>query len=202
MVFCFVKKKISGQHKSQNIYFFCRTKRNFFFQILTLGYMTKTLNQIIFVFLHQNQNIFFSNIGNQNIFLEKNHNPPLQVKWSFPYTVHLGTLTILLLPLPVGPLSRSRLYQHCLGSKIGLFAFRISSMSLKFPQCRRLFHYIMVRTSYIRYYGNHHQTNKHRTALKRFITLCFVKVEIRIENKQELFYNKDRTMDVRKIGRY
>jgi hypothetical protein len=47
--------------------------------------MTKTLNQIIFLFLHQNQNIFFSNIGNQNIFLEKNHNPPLQVKWSFPY---------------------------------------------------------------------------------------------------------------------
>jgi hypothetical protein len=33
-------------------------------------------------FFHQNQNIFFSNIGNQNIFLEKNHN--LQVKWSFP----------------------------------------------------------------------------------------------------------------------
>jgi hypothetical protein len=28
--------------------------------------MTKTLNQIFF-FLHQNQNIFFSNIGNQNI---------------------------------------------------------------------------------------------------------------------------------------
>ena len=49
-------------------------------QNLTLGYMTKTLNQIIF---------FFSNIGNQNIFLEKKHNPPpppppLQVKWSFP----------------------------------------------------------------------------------------------------------------------
>ena len=36
--------------------------------------MTNTLNQIFF--LHQNQNIFFSNIGNQNIFLEKNHNPP------------------------------------------------------------------------------------------------------------------------------
>ena len=52
-------------------------------------YMTKTLNQIIFFFLHQHQNIFFSNIGNQNIFLEKNHNPPpppppFQVKWSFP----------------------------------------------------------------------------------------------------------------------
>ena len=51
----------------------------FFFQNLTLGYMTKTLNQIIFFFLHQNQNIFFSNIGNQNIFLEKNHNPPFKL---------------------------------------------------------------------------------------------------------------------------
>jgi hypothetical protein len=47
-----------------------------FFQNLTLGYMTKTLNQIISFFLHQNQNIFFSNIGNQNIFLKKKHNPP------------------------------------------------------------------------------------------------------------------------------
>ena len=37
--------------------------------------MTKTLNQIFF-FLHQNQNIFFSNIGNQIIFLEKKHTPP------------------------------------------------------------------------------------------------------------------------------
>ena len=37
--------------------------------------MTKTLNQIFF-FLHQNQNIFFSNIGNQNIFLEKKYNLP------------------------------------------------------------------------------------------------------------------------------
>jgi hypothetical protein len=46
--------------------------------------MTKTLNHNIFSFLHQNQDIFFSNIGNQNIFLEKKHNPPLQVKWSFP----------------------------------------------------------------------------------------------------------------------
>ena len=58
-------------------FFFCSAKREFFFQNSTLGYMTKTLNQIIFFFLHQNQNIFFSNIGNQNIFLEKKHNPPL-----------------------------------------------------------------------------------------------------------------------------
>ena len=30
-------------------------------------------------FLHQNHNIFFSNIGNQNIFLEKNHNLPFKL---------------------------------------------------------------------------------------------------------------------------
>jgi hypothetical protein len=51
------------------IYFFCRTKRDFFFQNLTLGYkknknyMTKTLKQIFF-FLHQNQIIFFKFINN------------------------------------------------------------------------------------------------------------------------------------------
>ena len=55
--------------------FFLSRKAQFFFQNSTLGYMTKTLNQIFF-FLHQNQNMFISNNGNQNIFLEKNHNPP------------------------------------------------------------------------------------------------------------------------------
>ena len=76
MVFCFVQKFVFEQHESSNIYFFCHAKREFFFQNLTLDYMTKTLNQIIFFFLHQNQNIFFSNIGKQNIFLEKTHNSP------------------------------------------------------------------------------------------------------------------------------
>jgi hypothetical protein len=59
-----------------------------FFQNSTLGYMTKTLNQIIFFFLHQNQNIFFSNNGNQNIFLEKPKPKPLQAKWSFPNDIN------------------------------------------------------------------------------------------------------------------
>ena len=68
---CFVQNLFFGQHKSSNIYFFCGAKREFFPQNLTLGYMTKTLNQIIFFFFHQNQNIFFSNIGNQNIFFFK-----------------------------------------------------------------------------------------------------------------------------------
>jgi hypothetical protein len=42
--------------------FFFRTTQEleyFFLQNLTLGYMTKTLNQIMFFFLHENQNIFF-----------------------------------------------------------------------------------------------------------------------------------------------
>ena len=70
MVFCFVQNFFFGQH---------RVRILIFFQNLTLGYMTKTLNQIIIFFLHQNQNIFFSNIGNQNIFLEKKHNPPFKL---------------------------------------------------------------------------------------------------------------------------
>jgi hypothetical protein len=53
--------------------------------------MTKTLNQIINFFLHQNQNIFFSNIANQNIFLEKNHNPPS------PFKLNGRSLIILLM---------------------------------------------------------------------------------------------------------
>ena len=51
--------------------FFVAQSTIFFLQNSTLGYMTITLNQIIFFFLHQNQNIFFSHIGNQNISLEK-----------------------------------------------------------------------------------------------------------------------------------
>ena len=75
--------------------FFCRAKRKFFFQNLTLGYMTKTLNQIIF-FSSTKIRIFFSaTLGIRIYFLEKNHNPPppppppppLQVKWLFPNVV-------------------------------------------------------------------------------------------------------------------
>ena len=56
------------------IIFFCRAKREFFFQNLTLGYMTKTLNQIFFS--STKIRIFFSaTLGNRIFFLEKNHNP-------------------------------------------------------------------------------------------------------------------------------
>ena len=59
MVFRFVPIFFFGQHKSSNINFPCRAKREFFFQYLTLGYMTKTLNQIIF-FSSTKIRIFFS----------------------------------------------------------------------------------------------------------------------------------------------
>jgi hypothetical protein len=39
----------------------------------------KNSESFYFFFLHQNQNIFFSNIGNQNFLLEKNHNPPFKL---------------------------------------------------------------------------------------------------------------------------
>jgi hypothetical protein len=60
MVFCFVPKFFFGQHKELEYFFLSR----------------KNSESDYFFFLHQNQNIFFSNIWNQNIFLEKNHNPP------------------------------------------------------------------------------------------------------------------------------
>jgi hypothetical protein len=75
MVFCFI----------QNINFFCR---EIFFQNLTLGYMTKTLNQIIFSSSTKIRIFFSATLGIRIFFLEKNHNPhPLQVKWLFPYSI-------------------------------------------------------------------------------------------------------------------
>ena len=88
MVFCFVQNFFFRTTQELEYLFFLSRKARNFFQNLTLGYMTKTLNQIIFFFLHQNQNIFFSNIGNQNIFLEKNH--------SELYVFFIGTRHIVL----------------------------------------------------------------------------------------------------------
>ena len=59
--------------------FFLSRKAQIFFPEFNISYMTKTLNQIIFIFLHQNQNIFFSNIGNQNIFFRKKTYPPFKL---------------------------------------------------------------------------------------------------------------------------
>ena len=57
--------------------YFCRAEREFFFPEFTIRLYDNN-SESDFFSLHQNQNVFFSNIGNQNI-------PPLfQVKWSFP----------------------------------------------------------------------------------------------------------------------
>ena len=82
MVFCFVQNFFSDNTRVR-IIFFAR-KARIFFPEFNIRLYDKYSESDYYFFLHQNQNIFLSNIGNQNIFLEKNHNPPLQVKWSFP----------------------------------------------------------------------------------------------------------------------
>ena len=70
--------------------FFFRTTQELeiFFQYLTLGYMTKTLNQIIFLFSFSfpppKSKYFFQQHWESEYFFRKNNNPLLQVKWSFP----------------------------------------------------------------------------------------------------------------------
>jgi hypothetical protein len=60
-------------------YFFLSGEARIFFPEFNID---KNSESDYFFFLHQNQNIFFSNIGNQNIFLEKNHNPPPLLPWN------------------------------------------------------------------------------------------------------------------------
>ena len=59
--------------------FFLSRGAQIFFQEFNSRLYDKNSESDYFFFLHQNQNIFFSNIGNQNIFLEKNHNPPFKL---------------------------------------------------------------------------------------------------------------------------
>ena len=57
-----------------------RKVRNFFPEFNIRLYDKNSESDYFFFLLHQNQNIFFSNIGNQNILLEKNHSPPPSCK--------------------------------------------------------------------------------------------------------------------------
>ena len=70
-VFCFVQNFFLRTTRVRIFIFFCHAKREFFFlQNLTLGYMTKTLNQIIF-FSSTKIRIFFSaTLGIRIFFLE------------------------------------------------------------------------------------------------------------------------------------
>ena len=58
--------------------FFLSRKVQFFFPEFNMRLYDKN-SESDFFFLHQNQNIFFSNIGNQNIFLEKTITPPFKL---------------------------------------------------------------------------------------------------------------------------
>ena len=70
MVFRFVKKKFFGQYELEYISFLSREARIFFLEF-NIRLYDKNSESDYFFFLHQNQNIFFSNIENQNISLEK-----------------------------------------------------------------------------------------------------------------------------------
>ena len=102
MVFCFVQKFFFGQRKSQNIIFFVAQSANVFFQNLTLGYMTKTLNQIIF-FPPPNSEYFFQQHWESEYVLRKKNitpHPPFKLNGrslaSFFFFHFIGNLTIKL----------------------------------------------------------------------------------------------------------
>ena len=96
MVFCFFQNFFFGQHELEYLFFLSRKVRIFFPEYNIRLYDKHSESDYFFFSLHQNQNIFFSNIGNQNIFLEKNHNTPLQVKWSFPNASVISWWSMLL----------------------------------------------------------------------------------------------------------
>jgi hypothetical protein len=76
--------------KTQELeYFFLSRKAQFFSPHFNIRLYDKN-SESDFFFPPPKSEYFFSNIGNQNIFLEKNHNPPLQVKWSFPNITREG----------------------------------------------------------------------------------------------------------------
>ena len=80
MVFCFVQNFFFEQHKSQNIYFLCRAKREFFFQNLTLGYDKNSESDFFFFFSSTKIRIFFSaTLGIRIFFLEKKPYPPFKL---------------------------------------------------------------------------------------------------------------------------
>ena len=95
MVFFSFKIFFFGQHESSNIYFFCRAKREFFFRNLTLGYMTKTLNQIIFCSSTKIRIFFQQHWESEFFFLEKKTYPPPPP----PFKLNGRSLTINVLSL-------------------------------------------------------------------------------------------------------
>ena len=77
MVFCFVQKFFFGQHTRVRIKKIGRAKREFFFQNLTLGYMTKTLNQDYYFFPPPKSEYFFQQHWESEYFFRKKKCFPL-----------------------------------------------------------------------------------------------------------------------------
>ena len=76
MVFLFRSEFFFRTTQELEYLFFFVAQSAIFFPVFNIRLYDKNSESDNFFFLHQNQNIFFSNIGNQNIFLEKNHTPP------------------------------------------------------------------------------------------------------------------------------
>ena len=109
--FFFHSEIFFGQHESQNIYFFFVQSAIFFYQKLTLGYMSKTQNHIIFFSPPPKSEYFFSNIGNQNIFFRKKTQPPV-----FPVCQSFETFTWL--TVSASKLNLSQISFYSLGAAI------------------------------------------------------------------------------------
>ena len=145
MVFCFVQKIFLGQHESQNIYFFRRAKiARIFFQEFNIRIYDKNSESDYFFFLHQNQNIFFSNIGNQNICLEKKTiTPPCKLNGRSlrEGAINLCVGGIVLLPYICLFMSLNHFQMHFVcSSRRFLFLQTIYIVNTKclplFPSCR------------------------------------------------------------------
>ena len=76
MVFLFCSEFFFSDNTRVRIFINFIARSANFFPEFHIRLYDKNSESDYFFFLHQNQNIFFSNIGNQNIFLEKNHNHP------------------------------------------------------------------------------------------------------------------------------
>ena len=70
MVFFFVQKFFSDNTRDR-IFIFLSREAQIFFPEFNIRLYDENSESDYFFFLHQNQNIFFSNIGNQNIFFRK-----------------------------------------------------------------------------------------------------------------------------------
>ena len=79
MVFCFVQNIFFRTTQELEYYFFCRAKCEFFFQILALDYMTKTLNQLFFFPPPKSEYFFQQHWESEYFFLEKKHNPSFKL---------------------------------------------------------------------------------------------------------------------------